>query len=69
MICPCKGCDDRHVGCHSKCELYLKWNEEHLAKKKEINLKRGEEIDFWRAKRDIIERTKKNGRKHKRGQI
>lgn len=20
----CKGCDDRHAGCHSKCDSYIK---------------------------------------------
>lgn len=25
MTCPCKGCRDRKVGCHSGCEGYLEW--------------------------------------------
>lgn len=29
MACPCKDCQKRCVGCHSKCEDYLKWQEEH----------------------------------------
>lgn len=33
MDCCCKGCGDRYVGCHSKCETYLSW----LAEVKEIN--------------------------------
>ena len=27
----CKGCQDRHVGCHAKCVSYLAWQKEHLA--------------------------------------
>jgi len=26
---PCKDCTDRHVGCHSTCEPYLKIKKEH----------------------------------------
>ena len=25
---PCKDCQDRHKGCHSKCEKFTKWSEE-----------------------------------------
>jgi len=25
----CKDCADRYVGCHGKCEKYLKWKENH----------------------------------------
>lgn len=25
MTCPCKGCRDRKIGCHSGCEGYLEW--------------------------------------------
>lgn len=24
-VSPCKGCTDRHAGCHGKCERYNKW--------------------------------------------
>jgi hypothetical protein len=26
MICPCKGCADRAVGCHGQCEPYQEYN-------------------------------------------
>ena len=25
MKCPCKGCENRHLKCHSKCESYIEW--------------------------------------------
>lgn len=28
MMCPCKGCDDRHTACHGKCEKYIEWRTE-----------------------------------------
>lgn len=36
---PCKDCQNRQVGCHSKCQGYL----EYQAKNKAINTKRLEE--------------------------
>ena len=32
--CNCKGCDKRYVGCHAKCENYIKFRKE-LTKRKE----------------------------------
>ena len=29
MNCPCKGCVDREVGCHSKCSKYIEWKAEY----------------------------------------
>ena len=29
--CPCKGCDDRTVTCHSVCRRYQGWKDEHAA--------------------------------------
>ena len=28
MICPCKGCEDRTIKCHSVCERYKAYREE-----------------------------------------
>ena len=28
MICPCKGCTDREIGCHAKCSKYIEWKTE-----------------------------------------
>ena len=33
---PCKECEERHLGCHSDCEKYLKAVEKTEAIKKEI---------------------------------
>ena len=42
MVCPCKGCKDRNVGCHSKCEGYSQWKGEL----KGIKKKRTKEADL-----------------------
>ena len=26
-VCPCKGCNNRAVGCHAKCASYKKWQD------------------------------------------
>ena len=41
-ICPCKGCNERKIGCHANCEKYNSWknngveinNEPFIDKKK-----------------------------------
>lgn len=46
---PCKNCEDRHVGCHSECDRYKKFKEEHESEKaviREIKDKRNALNDF-----------------------
>ena len=31
---PCKGCPDRHVGCHSVCDRYKEFKEQNDAERK-----------------------------------
>lgn len=33
---PCKGCEDRVIGCHSVCERYITWKAERDEIKKEL---------------------------------
>lgn len=38
---PCKGCTDRHLGCHSRCMAYLRSKAKHdiaIKKEREHNL-------------------------------
>lgn len=30
--CPCRGCGSRNSGCHSNCDAYIKWNDNHKKK-------------------------------------
>ena len=34
---PCKGCEDRVVGCHSRCDKYKEWKAQDLEKIKQAN--------------------------------
>lgn len=33
--CPCKGCGDREIGCHSGCEKYKAWRKKIDARREE----------------------------------
>lgn len=33
MVAPCKGCQERIVGCHSNCEKYKQWQMWHAEMK------------------------------------
>lgn len=39
---PCKGCSDRHMGCHGKCLRYIDWKQERevmlVEKRKETDI-------------------------------
>ena len=51
-IAPCKGCPDRYLGCHDRCERFNKWKDrlhERKAREKEYNLQVRE--DFLRSER------------------
>ena len=37
MNCPCKGCTDREVGCHSSCSGYKEWKAEWDRNRDTIN--------------------------------
>ena len=45
MICPCKVCADRAIGCHGKCEKYKEWRQMFESERK-ARLKKMEAIDF-----------------------
>lgn len=32
--CPCRGCEERSVECHAKCERYGAWKAEHDRERK-----------------------------------
>ena len=60
----CKGCEDRHVGCHSECEPYQKYREsldiynEYAYKKR---LEYGDIYDYKR--RGALKQIRKKGLK------
>lgn len=61
MISPCKGCADRTVDCHGKCQKYNAWKLAVLAEKRKEKEERDlARYDPWE-RESVIERGK---RKH-----
>lgn len=46
---PCKDCEDRNVGCHSKCEKYIEFKRMRDERKTENKIKR--EYDYYLAEK------------------
>ena len=60
---PCKGCEERHVGCHSKCEKYSAFLERRSAiKLKAAGLGMMWEYDCDKAQRYFKIRNKAKGK-------
>ena len=56
MITCCKGCSDRHIGCHADCEKYIREKEESEAFKAAIRKAKGKDqevttLEMMRGKR------------------
>lgn len=61
MITCCYGCEDRKVGCHSKCQKYKDEKAKHDAQKEEIERLRyleGLKSNKKKARRENIYKTK-----------
>lgn len=56
---PCKGCEDRAVGCHGNCERYKQYKAELAAAKAELYGKQQENIMIG----DVISRSVKKTRR------
>ena len=49
---PCKGCQDREVGCHGKCTKYIEWNKQvEEIREKRINIRELENAHYRRVSR------------------
>lgn len=53
------GCEKRYVGCHSECETYLKWKEEHDRLKAIESAERMKEVDRTKYEVDRAQRARK----------
>lgn len=51
---PCKGCEDRVIGCHSVCERYITWKAERDEMKKELT-----KIAMQEQEQNDIEKSRK----------
>lgn len=51
---PCKGCEDRVIGCHSVCDKYITWKAERDKLKKELT-----KIAMQEQEQNDIEKSRK----------
>ncbi len=58
MKCPCNKCEDRQVGCHSKCEAYRKFRKECI----EVNKKIKEETQKNAVSKAAVETRKRRNK-------
>ena len=62
-ITVCKDCADRYIGCHSKCERYIREKEETAEQKAIITFAKNKDRIQRSAIRDSISRMKKKSKK------
>ena len=63
MICPCKGCTKRKIGCHGKCIEFEDWQIYHKAVKEDLR-EHGALYFSDQALRAHWEHVKRMNRKH-----
>ena len=60
--CPCYGCNDRSITCHSECEKYIDWKTEHDAERERIRQERELNRDFTYYKDYAIQKVRNRNR-------
>lgn len=60
--CPCKGCEKRYPGCHSKCEGYISWRAELDKRNAEIRAEKEADTSYWNGVRETQKRMKRRPR-------
>ena len=58
---PCKDCQDRFLGCHSKCEKYIAFRKKRDEQLDEINKQKKFEANLTNYIIDSIDRNRRNG--------
>lgn len=55
MKCKCKGCDERHIGCHSECDAYKQYQKYCEGIRKERSKYRDVDCHIFENKMNIRE--------------
>lgn len=59
---PCKGCEDRHAGCHAECERYQSAKAENTKYNQQERKTIDEQLDYVRYKIGSVERQRRKKR-------
>lgn len=54
MVNPCKGCEDRNVGCHGRCEKYKQWRVKY--DKTATEIKKGRQRYYFQSESERVRR-------------
>lgn len=60
MDCPCKGCNDRFVGCHSNCDRYAQYKNDLNNRNKNIREQKQIRDNLTSAMFETINKNNKN---------
>lgn len=60
--CPCKGCTDRKIGCHSWCDKYKAFAVEQRSKNASIRKQKEALSQYLDMKQDVVEKAKRKRR-------
>lgn len=62
--CPCKGCEDRHPGCHTiQCPHgWYEWDQYMIKRREEINKERQEYARYRLYRQQVMDNFKRRGR-------
>ena len=63
---PCTGCEDRELGCHSKCVRYNEWKNKLCEEREKRRKREYEERSFYEFKTTEIEKIKHGVGRRKR---
>jgi len=64
---PCKGCTERHAGCHGDCQKYTDWTNERQAEKQKRIEAFNKQYPYELYRQECI--TKMYKRKRSRGEL
>lgn len=59
MTNPCKDCQEREAGCHTRCPDGLEWDRQEKARRDKISAEKAREKDYSEFKAYTVERTKR----------
>lgn len=64
----CKGCEKRHINCHSTCEAYKEWKRQHDERNDQIRKAKEQEQLYKNYLYNVIDKGQKRKSKRRVGQ-
>ena len=61
MTNPCRSCDERTAGCHTRCPYYDEWEKAQKARRERIKTEREKDTGYTHYKRDTVDKRVRRG--------